>query len=156
MDQIINYSIIIPHKNTPNLLQQCLDSIPYRDDIQIIVVDDNSEDKTNISDTSTFDKIQKQRHDQRKTIFRFSLWIVVLSLGFVAALIIIQLVVRLVYDAEFSVLDNHQMEIIIVGVVLQAFGIIAIITKSIWNDINYKDILKDEHVSSKNKKRREK
>lgn len=39
----INYSIIIPHKNIPDLLQRCLDSIPKRDDIQIIVVDDNSE-----------------------------------------------------------------------------------------------------------------
>lgn len=40
---MINYSIIIPHKNIPELLQRCLDSIPRRDDIQIIVVDDNSD-----------------------------------------------------------------------------------------------------------------
>lgn len=40
---MINYSIIIPHKNIPHLLQRCLDSIPCRDDIQIIVVDDNSD-----------------------------------------------------------------------------------------------------------------
>jgi glycosyltransferase involved in cell wall biosynthesis len=39
----INFSIIIPHKNTPVLLQRCLDSIPRREDIQIIVVDDNSD-----------------------------------------------------------------------------------------------------------------
>ena len=39
---MIKYSIIIPHKNIPKLLQRCLDSIPQRDDIQIIVVDDNS------------------------------------------------------------------------------------------------------------------
>lgn len=38
----INYSFIIPHKNIPRLLQRCLDSIPCREDIQIIVVDDNS------------------------------------------------------------------------------------------------------------------
>lgn len=38
-----NFSIIIPHKNTPDLLQRCLDSIPRREDIQIIVVDDNSD-----------------------------------------------------------------------------------------------------------------
>ncbi len=42
MDQY-NYSIIIPHKNTPDLLQRCLDSIPRRVDLQIIVVDDNSD-----------------------------------------------------------------------------------------------------------------
>lgn len=39
---MINYSFIIPHYNSPNLLNRCLDSIPKRDDIQIIVVDDNS------------------------------------------------------------------------------------------------------------------
>jgi glycosyltransferase involved in cell wall biosynthesis len=38
-----NYSIIIPHKNTPKLLRRCLDSIPRRDDVQIIVIDDNSD-----------------------------------------------------------------------------------------------------------------
>lgn len=40
---IINYSIIIPHKNSPKLLQRCIDSIPFREDIQVIVVDDNSD-----------------------------------------------------------------------------------------------------------------
>lgn len=40
----INYSVIIPHKGIPELLVRCLESIPERDDIQVIVVDDNSED----------------------------------------------------------------------------------------------------------------
>jgi glycosyltransferase involved in cell wall biosynthesis len=39
----IYYSVIIPHKNSPDLLQYCLDSIPIRDDVQVIVVDDNSD-----------------------------------------------------------------------------------------------------------------
>ena len=38
----IVYSIIIPHQNMPALLQRCLDSVPERDDVQVIVVDDNS------------------------------------------------------------------------------------------------------------------
>ena len=38
------YTFIIPHKNCPNLLKRCVDSIPRFDDIQIIVVDDNSDD----------------------------------------------------------------------------------------------------------------
>lgn len=42
--ELINYSFIIPHHNTPDLLQRCIDSIPERDDIQIIVVDDNSDE----------------------------------------------------------------------------------------------------------------
>lgn len=40
---MITYSFIIPHKNNPDLLQRCVNSIPRRDDIQIIVVDDNSD-----------------------------------------------------------------------------------------------------------------
>jgi glycosyltransferase involved in cell wall biosynthesis len=43
MQTNIHYSIVIPHKNTPDLLWRCLDSIPRRDDMQIIIVDDNSD-----------------------------------------------------------------------------------------------------------------
>ena len=38
-----NFTVIIPHKNTPDLLQRCLDSIPQRNDLQVIIVDDNSD-----------------------------------------------------------------------------------------------------------------
>lgn len=38
----LNYTIIIPHYNIPQLLKRCLDSIPQRQDIQILVVDNNS------------------------------------------------------------------------------------------------------------------
>jgi glycosyltransferase involved in cell wall biosynthesis len=50
---MINYSFIIPHHNSPKLLERCLDSVPQRDDIEIIVVDDNSdEEKKAYSDRS--------------------------------------------------------------------------------------------------------
>jgi len=39
---MIKYSIIIPHYNSPDLLLRCLKSIPVREDIQVIVVDDCS------------------------------------------------------------------------------------------------------------------
>ena len=39
----IVYSFIIPHKNNPTLLQRCVDSIPRRKDIQIVIVDDDSD-----------------------------------------------------------------------------------------------------------------
>lgn len=38
-------SLIIPHRNCLDLLERCLDSVPRRDDIQIIVVDDASDPK---------------------------------------------------------------------------------------------------------------
>lgn len=40
----IKYSFIIPHKNAPELLSRCVGSIPERDDLEIIVVDDNSDE----------------------------------------------------------------------------------------------------------------
>lgn len=39
-----HYSIIIPHHNIPNLLRRCLSSIPVRQDVQVVVVDDKSDD----------------------------------------------------------------------------------------------------------------
>ena len=39
-----SFSIIIPHKEIPDLLLRCLKSIPVSEDIQVIVVDDNSAD----------------------------------------------------------------------------------------------------------------
>lgn len=38
-----NYTIIIPHKNSVGLLRRCLASIPSRNDLHIIIVDDNSD-----------------------------------------------------------------------------------------------------------------
>ena len=38
----IKYTVIIPHRDIIRLLERCLDSIPRRDDIQVIVVDDDS------------------------------------------------------------------------------------------------------------------
>lgn len=43
-EDLFTYSFIIPHHNSPKLLNRCLDSIPQREDIQIIVVDDNSDE----------------------------------------------------------------------------------------------------------------
>ena len=37
---MVNYSIIIPHRGAPELLQRLLDSIPQRPDVQVIVIDD--------------------------------------------------------------------------------------------------------------------
>lgn len=40
----IKYSIIIPHHNTPDLLNRCIESIPIRRDVEVIIVDDNSDE----------------------------------------------------------------------------------------------------------------
>ena len=43
-------TIIIPHKDTPTLLRRCIASIPNRQDIQTIVVDDHTEDVKAVRD----------------------------------------------------------------------------------------------------------
>lgn len=53
----INYSIIIPHYNCPEKLQRCIDSIPCRNDLEIIIVDDNS--SPNIVDFNIFPGIDR-------------------------------------------------------------------------------------------------
>ena len=45
MGGIYTYSFVIPHHNSPQLLERCLHSIPMRDDLEIIVVDDNSSEE---------------------------------------------------------------------------------------------------------------
>jgi Glycosyltransferases involved in cell wall biogenesis len=42
---LFKYTIIIPHKNIPDLLHRCLLSIPDRKDTQVVVIDDNSTNK---------------------------------------------------------------------------------------------------------------
>jgi glycosyltransferase involved in cell wall biosynthesis len=42
---MINYSFVIPHKNSLLLLKRCIDSIPHRPDVEIIVVDDVSREE---------------------------------------------------------------------------------------------------------------
>lgn len=42
---MLNLSIIIPHYNSPELLKKLLDSIPKKEDIEIIVIDDRSTKK---------------------------------------------------------------------------------------------------------------
>ena len=60
----MNYSIIIPTHNIPDLLQRLLDSIPVRDDVEVIIVDDNSD--PNIVD---FDHFPGQDRPNTKIIF---------------------------------------------------------------------------------------
>ena len=43
-DNYIKYSFVIPHHNSLTLLKRCVASIPQRGDVQIIIVDDNSEE----------------------------------------------------------------------------------------------------------------
>ena len=41
---IKDISIIIPHRNIPLLLERCIQSIPVSTNMEVIIVDDNSDD----------------------------------------------------------------------------------------------------------------
>jgi glycosyltransferase involved in cell wall biosynthesis len=57
MNSMINFSIIIPHRNIPALLERLINSIPVRNDLEIIVVDD-------CSDANAIDQLRSiERHN---------------------------------------------------------------------------------------------
>jgi len=47
---MIRYSIIIPHKNCPDLLVRCINSIPIRQDIEVIIIDDYSTNQESVKE----------------------------------------------------------------------------------------------------------
>lgn len=55
-----NFTIIIPHYNIPKLLERCVSSIPNRNDIQIIVVDDCSPNSFELQTTIENLKLNKE------------------------------------------------------------------------------------------------
>lgn len=57
-----NYSIIIPHYNSPELLGRMLNSIPERDDVEIIVIDD-------CSCSENVEKLRLLQHKNLQIIF---------------------------------------------------------------------------------------
>lgn len=55
---MLNYSLIIPTKDIPELLARCVASIPVRDDLEIIIVDDYSD--SNKVDYTQIPELQRQ------------------------------------------------------------------------------------------------
>lgn len=55
-----NFTIIVPHYNIPLLLERCIASIPEREDVQIVVVDDCSPDTLELR--KTVDKLKLHKN----------------------------------------------------------------------------------------------
>lgn len=64
MVQSVGFSIIIPHKNIPKLLDRCLSSIPINQQVQVIIVDDDSD-----SDRVDFENFPGQRRKYTQVYF---------------------------------------------------------------------------------------
>ncbi|MGS2738016.1 glycosyltransferase family 2 protein [Sinomicrobium sp. M5D2P17] len=61
----IKISIIVPHYNVPALLQRCIDSIPQRDDLEVIIVDDKSS-----AELVDFDNFPGKNRDNVRVFFQ--------------------------------------------------------------------------------------
>ena len=63
----ILYSVIIPHYNSPKLLERCLASIPIREDIQVIIVDDcSSPDKADFAHLPGRERLNTEIYQTRQ------------------------------------------------------------------------------------------
>lgn len=85
--------------------------------------------------------ILQQRHSHRVIVFWFSIGITTLSLLLFFTILGIQIWMRIFYYSSFEVFTGHELEILAVSVFGQSLGIILIITRSLWDDTPYKDIL---------------
>jgi len=140
-------------KNSPNKEDETktANTIGIKNLLPNLDFSNNKKDGTKIAYPSIFKKIQEQRHKQREKIFKFAMCICKWSTIFIFSLIIIQLIIR-VRIKDYRVLDNYQLEIISFAIILQVFLIIKIITKAIWNDTPYINLIEKEHKEHSEKK----
>lgn len=96
-------------------------------------------------DSSHFDKLANQRHEQRDQLFWFAIRSSSWSLMLLTASIVGQAWSRIVFGANFSLFSGFELEILSVSIFSQLIGVVALITKSLWDDRPIKDILKSDH-----------
>lgn len=82
-----------------------------------------------------------QRNEQRNKIFRLATWYCWVSLLLLVVIVDVQITGRIV-TRDFSVFDGNELQILVVGVFGQFVGLLYIITKSLYDDKNFKDLFK--------------
>lgn len=92
---------------------------------------------------------QKQRHRTAIVVFAFCIG------GFgtllFGSIVISQLIMR-VTTPEYTVLDGHQLEFLGTAILLQAFGIILFITRSLWSHRNSNQSALEKDFDDKRKR----
>ena len=67
-----------------------------------------------------------------------------MSLLFLIAIVAVQIAGRVAGpNLNFKVFDSNELQILVIGVFGQFVGLLYIITKSLYDDGNYKDLFKD-------------
>ena len=89
-------------------------------------------------------RILDQRNKQRRKIFNLAKHYCWTSLIFLIIIVSVQIIYRVVNPgSDFKIFDGNELQIIVAGVFGQFVGLLYIITKSLYDDTNYKDLFKD-------------
>lgn len=121
-------------------LKKYLDSLDIDEDFRKILTQEDIAKP----DSGDVKNILKQRHEQRKNVFSFAIWITCLSLGLFFFVVLLQAFMRVFFNPAFEILSGHGLEVVAVSVFGQSLGVIIIIAKSIWDDTPYKNILEKD------------
>ncbi len=93
------------------------------------------------------DNIFKQRASQRNFLFWFSIALVLFcSIGL---FYLIGSIIHYRIEKNIEILKPWELQVLSVAIIAQAYGIVKIITVSLWNDTPYKEILQNLDSSKK-------
>lgn len=81
----------------------------------------------------------KERREHREKLLKFVRWLTMAAFSLLALIIISQGIVRIFDNPSFTILDDNQLNILVVGVFGQIIGVVCIIVKSLWDDKSYLD-----------------
>ncbi len=92
-------------------------------------------------DKGVLDNIFEQRASQRKFLFWFSI-----ALVFFCSIGLFYLIGSIIHyriEKNIEILKPWELQVLSVAIIAQAYGIVKIITVSLWNDTPYKEILEN-------------
>ena len=101
---------------------------------------DNKSSAIGAGNLSHGDSILNERERQRGIIFDFALNSTIISLIFLAGVIVLQML--------GIGLGGYKLEVLSVGVFGQCISVIIVITKSLWNDTPYKELLSSQKLTN--------
>lgn len=118
--------------------------------IQPSKVSSIGEESLSQPDQSHFDKLANQRKEQRDVLFWFSIRTATIALLFLIVLISAQAISRFVKGDDFSLLSGFELEILSVSIFGQIISVIALITRSLWDERPLKEIYRKDHENKHN------
>jgi hypothetical protein len=90
---------------------------------------------------SHFDKIQDQRHFQRRILFGFALSSTIISMLGLFFIIGYPIYLKIFGKPTIELLGKYELSTYAAGVFAQFISVIVVITKSLWDDTPYKEAL---------------